>query len=188
MATGTRWAAGGRGAVILERIGTARREYGPTLFGVGVGGRRRGLPQRPRRRGEVGPGHTVTALYAVRLRDGADGHVATATVRRLDPETRAPHEQTGSVGTDAIGGPLWDDVGKRLQVTAVAAYFADALRGGRLPGAPGLGELATRADGLASAAEDDSVRRPATAIGQTDRLKGGMDGDGSGGAQEGEMD
>ncbi|WP_033314767.1 VWA domain-containing protein, partial [Streptomyces iakyrus] len=40
--------------------------------------------------GEVGPGHTVTALYAVRTEPGARGHLATATVRWLDPETRDP--------------------------------------------------------------------------------------------------
>lgn len=243
---------------ILERIDSARREYGITLFGVGVGSdygdalmeqltnkgdghttyiaddtqaRKVFVDQLPAHLeltardakaqvafdpktvekfkligyedrkvadedfrndrvdgGEVGPGHTVTALYAVHLRNGASGHVATATVRWLDPRTRTPHEQTGKVGTDAIDGPLWDGDSKRLQVTAVAAYFADALRGGELPGAPGLGELASKADELASATEDDSVRKLATAIGQANRLKGGGDDNGSGGAPEGEMD
>ncbi|MFE3899833.1 von Willebrand factor type A domain-containing protein [Streptomyces sp. NPDC059153] len=243
---------------ILERIDSARREYGITLFGVGVGSdygdalmeqltnkgdghttyiadetqaRKVFVDQLPAHLeltardakaqvafdpetvekfkligyedrkvadedfrndrvdgGEVGPGHTVTALYAVHLRDGASGHVATATVRWLDPRTRAPHEQTGAVETKAIDGPLWDGDSKRLQVTAVAAYFAEALRGGRLPGAPGLGELTSRADKLASETEDDSVRKLATAIGQADRLKGGGDDNGSGGAPEGEMD
>ncbi|MFF1834566.1 von Willebrand factor type A domain-containing protein [Streptomyces sp. NPDC058231] len=136
--------------------------------------------------GEVGPGHTVTALYAVRLRDGAAGHVATATVRWLDPRTRAPHERTGTVETDAIDGSLWGS-GKRLQVAAVAAYFAEELRGGRLPGRPGPGELASRASALASATGDGSVRRLATAIAQADRLRGdGGPSDGDAG-QEGEM-
>ncbi|MFC9619179.1 von Willebrand factor type A domain-containing protein [Streptomyces sp. NPDC056930] len=243
---------------ILERIDSARREYGITLFGVGVGSdygdalmeqltnkgdghttyiadetqaRKVFVDQLPAHLeltardakaqvafdpetvekfkligyedrkiadedfrndrvdgGEVGPGHTVTALYAVHLRDGASGHVATATVRWLDPRTRAPHEQTGAVGTKAIDGPLWGGDSKRLQVAAVAAYFAETLRGGRLPGAPGLGELTSRSEKLASETEDDSVRKLATAIGQADRLKGGGDDNGSGGAPEGEMD
>ncbi|WNI24725.1 von Willebrand factor type A domain-containing protein [Streptomyces sp. ITFR-16] len=137
--------------------------------------------------GEVGPGHTVTALYAVRLRDGASGHVATATVRWLDPKSRAPHEKAGSVETGALSGKLWGNRSTRLQVTAVAAYFADRLRGGSLPGAPGLGELASRAKELAARTEDDSVAKLATAIGQADRLKGGHEDTGAG-AQEGEMD
>ncbi|MCX5100775.1 MULTISPECIES: von Willebrand factor type A domain-containing protein [unclassified Streptomyces] len=244
-------------AAILERIGSARRDHGITLFGVGVGSdygdafmeqltdkgdghttyiadeeqaRKVFVDQLPAHLeltardakaqvafdpktveqfeligyedrkvadedfrddrvdgGEVGPGHTVTALYAVRLRAGASGHVATATVRWLDPRTRAPHEERGTVATGAIDGPLWGGDSKRLQVTAVAAWFAGTLRGEQLPGTPALGELASRAGKLASATEDESVRKLATAIGQADRLRGGSGDGGSGGAPEGEL-
>lgn len=130
--------------------------------------------------GEVGPGHTVTALYAVRLRPGASGEVAKATVRWLDPETRQPRERSGSVGAGAVDGRLWGDAKPRLQVTAVAAYFAEELRGGgsaggdvtshgSLPGAPGLGELEQRARTLAASTEDGSVKELAEAIGQASR-------------------
>ncbi|WP_405678059.1 von Willebrand factor type A domain-containing protein [Streptomyces sp. NBC_01511] len=126
--------------------------------------------------GEVGPGHTVTALYAVRLRPGASGEVAKATVRWLDPETRAPRERSGSVGAGAVDPRLWGDTKPRLQVTALAAYFAEALRGGAtadgtLPGAPGLGELAERAHALAESTEDGSVRKLAEAIDQAGRVR-----------------
>ncbi|OKJ00515.1 hypothetical protein AMK18_17910 [Streptomyces sp. CB01249] len=230
---------------ILERIDSARREYGITLFGVGVGSdygddfmeqltnkgdghttyiadeeqaRKVFVDQLPAHLeltardakaqvafdrktvekfkligyedrkvadedfrddsvdgGEVGPGHTVTALYAVRLRDGASGHVATATVRWLDPKTRKPHEETGSVTTGAITGKLWGGRSTRLQVTAVAAYFAENLRGTGLPGAPGLGELAERAEKLATTTEDASVTKLADAITRAERLKDGRD-------------
>lgn len=133
--------------------------------------------------GEVGPGHTVTALYAVKLRPGASGQVAKATVRWLDPGTRAPRERSGSVGASAVDGRLWGDAKPRLQVTAVAAYFAEALRGGRAPGddgdaresalptAPGLGELEERARVLADATEDRSVADLAEAIDRADRAR-----------------
>ncbi|WP_367042011.1 von Willebrand factor type A domain-containing protein [Streptomyces sp. Je 1-332] len=79
--------------------------------------------------GEVGPGHTVTALYAVRTRPGASGHVATASVRWLDPDNRDPHEESNEIETaDMEGGLRTADHG--LRTTAVAAYFADALRYG----------------------------------------------------------
>lgn len=242
---------------ILERIGSARREYGITLFGVGVGSdygdalmerltdkgdghttyiadeeqaRKVFVDQLPAHLeltardakaqvafdpktvekfkligyedrkvadddfrddrvdgGEVGPGHTVTALYAVRLRDGASGHVATATVRWLDPESRAAHEETGEVETGAIEGRLWGGRSTRLQVGALAAYFAENLRGGELPGAPGLGELASRAKTLAAKTDDDSVSKLAAAIGAADRLRGGS-GDTGADTGEGEMD
>ncbi|WP_328747614.1 VWA domain-containing protein [Streptomyces sp. NBC_00285] len=119
--------------------------------------------------GEVGPGHTVTALYAVRTRPGADGHLATATVRWQDPKTRAPHEESGQL--DTLDGSLWD-ASPRFQVDAVAAYFADALRdsGSRLPGRPSLSELANRADHLADTTEDKAVRQLADTIREARRL------------------
>ncbi|MDG4860006.1 von Willebrand factor type A domain-containing protein [Streptomyces sp. T-3] len=78
--------------------------------------------------GEVGPGHTVTALYAVRLKGNGGGHVATASVRWLDPNTRTPHETSRQIETGGLEGSLWGGADKRFQVAAVAAYFADALR------------------------------------------------------------
>ncbi|MER6465026.1 von Willebrand factor type A domain-containing protein [Streptomyces sp. NPDC001228] len=115
--------------------------------------------------GEVGPGHTVTALYAVRTRPGAEGHLATATVRWLDPGTRDPHENTGAMETAA----LHDDIrsaSPRFQVTAVAAYFADALADGAygIPGAPSLASLRSRASALARTTEDRDVSDLATAV------------------------
>ncbi|MDX3374976.1 von Willebrand factor type A domain-containing protein [Streptomyces sp. ME02-6991-2A] len=242
---------------ILEKIDSARREYGITLFGVGVGSdygdafmerltnrgdghttyvgdeeqaRKVFVDQLPahielrardakaqvafdRRNvkqfrligyenrkvadedfrddsvdgGEVGPGHTVTALYAVRLREGASGEVAKATVRWLDPKTRKAYEESGSARTTTIDGTLWGGESQRLQVAAVAAYFADTLRGGDLPGTPTLRELASRAGKLAEETEDGSVRKLATAIGQAEALRNGTEPEGGGDEGEGEI-
>ncbi|MET9682988.1 vWA domain-containing protein [Streptomyces coeruleorubidus] len=122
--------------------------------------------------GEVGPGHTVTALYAVRTEPGAEGHLATATVRWLDPDTRAPHEETGDLETDALDDSV-RSANRSFQVTATAAYFADALRHDDplLPGAPGLGELAEHADDLADRTHDTEIHRLAEAIDTARRLK-----------------
>ncbi|MFJ9582072.1 von Willebrand factor type A domain-containing protein [Streptomyces sp. NPDC101191] len=125
--------------------------------------------------GEVGAGHTVTALYAVRLKPGAHGKVATATVRWLDPATRAPHERSGVVDTAALTAPLWGAGHDSLQLTAIAAYFADRLRGGTVPGAPALSSLAARAGSLAERAGSASVRELAEAIRQADGLDGSGD-------------
>ncbi|MFI6486500.1 von Willebrand factor type A domain-containing protein [Streptomyces sp. NPDC050564] len=125
--------------------------------------------------GEVGPGHTVTALYAVRTRPGASGHLATASVRWLDPDTRAPHEESGQLETGSLDDDLWTS-SHGLQVAATAAYFADALRQGDhrwtdLPARPPLSELAVHADKLATATEDTELRRLADAIRQATRLR-----------------
>ncbi|WP_309032014.1 YfbK domain-containing protein, partial [Streptomyces alfalfae] len=132
--------------------------------------------------GEIGPGHTVTALYAVRAKPGAEGHLATARVRWLDPESRAPREASGRVRAADLEGTLWRADGG-LRTAAVAAYFADALRargggahssaGGAapLPGAPSLAELARRADALPGGGEQ--VRGLADAVDRAVRLTGG---------------
>lgn len=78
--------------------------------------------------GEVGPGHSVTALYAVRLKEGASGNVATTTVRWLDPRTRKPSERSGSVSAGDLNIALWKDGSPHLRTAAVATYFAEALR------------------------------------------------------------
>ncbi|MFJ3905797.1 von Willebrand factor type A domain-containing protein [Streptomyces sp. NPDC090025] len=125
--------------------------------------------------GEIGAGHTVTALYAVQLKPGQRGKVATATVRWLDPATRAPHERSATVDTAALTAPIWGDGHDSLQLTAIAAYFADRLRGGHVPGAPPLSSLAGRAGTLAERARSASVRELAEAIRQADALGGGDD-------------
>ncbi|MER6563601.1 von Willebrand factor type A domain-containing protein [Streptomyces sp. NPDC001027] len=226
---------------ILERIDTARREHGVTLFGVGVGSdygdalmerladkgdghtvyvsdesdarkvfcddlpRNVDLTARDAKAqvafdpdtvaefrlvgyddrkvadddfrddrvdgGEVGPGHTVTALYAVRVKPGADGRLATATVRWLDPETRTPHEASGRLETGALRDDL-ADASVRFRVTATAAYFADALRRpeSRLPDAPGLAELQESAETLARKTKDADVTALADAIADANHL------------------
>ncbi|MDX3314776.1 von Willebrand factor type A domain-containing protein [Streptomyces sp. ME08-AFT2] len=226
---------------ILERIDTARREHGVTLFGVGVGSdygdalmerladkgdghtvyvsdetdaRKVFCEDLPRnvdltardakaqvafdpdtvaefrligyddRRvadddfrddrvdgGEVGPGHTVTALYAVRVKHGADGRLATATVRWLDPKTRTPHETSGRLETGALHDDL-ADASARFRVTATAAYFADALRRPKtpLPDAPDLTELEETARTLAKKTEDADVTALAEAIADANHL------------------
>jgi Ca-activated chloride channel family protein len=78
--------------------------------------------------GEVGPGHSVTALYLVRLRPNADGHMADVKVRWLDPKTREASERHASVDTGDLD-VAFSDASPTLQVSYVAAMFAEYLRG-----------------------------------------------------------
>ncbi|MFF1506093.1 von Willebrand factor type A domain-containing protein [Streptomyces sp. NPDC058326] len=132
--------------------------------------------------GEVGAGHTVTALYAVKTRPGATGPVATATVRWLDPATRAPRERSGSVATGGLAADLWGGGHESLQLTAITAYFAEALRGGDLPGSPGLHRLANHAGAIAERSGSAVVRELADAV----RQAYGLTGDGQGEIPSGE--
>ncbi|MEU7696179.1 von Willebrand factor type A domain-containing protein [Microbispora hainanensis] len=116
--------------------------------------------------GEIGPGHSVTALYRVHLRPGADGRLATATVRWLDPDTRRPSEADRSVDVFALAPALWGSASVRLQVDAVAADFAEHLRG-RWSGKSGtwsFGELIDQADRLAARTDDPAVTELATLL------------------------
>lgn len=92
--------------------------------------------------GEIGPGHSVTALYVVRLRNGAEGNIGQVKVRWLDPKTRQPSQASQLVTVDQLQGSL-DRAAPGLQVCYAAAFFAEALR--RRP-APDLKELANLAE------------------------------------------
>jgi len=125
--------------------------------------------------GEVGPGHTVTALYLVRLRpDGAVGpraRVAEARVRWLDPSTREPSEGAVTV-TEVNLADEFTASRPRLRQCYAAAYFAEVLRGSRLGGQVRLPDLARIADGVAQATEDADVTELAALIRQAARLTG----------------
>jgi len=77
--------------------------------------------------GEVLAGHTVTALYTVRLVPGADGPVASARVRWLDPADRSAHEAVASVDTAELAGSF-TSASPYLQTCYAAAFFAEVLR------------------------------------------------------------
>ncbi|MFC6080018.1 vWA domain-containing protein [Sphaerisporangium aureirubrum] len=115
--------------------------------------------------GEVGPGHAVTALYALTLRPGASGQLAMATVRWLDPDTRAPAEAAQAIDLAELSGGLWSGTSPRFQVDVVAAAFAQRLReaDGAMFGEE-LDGLAGHASRLAAETEDPMVAELATLI------------------------
>jgi Ca-activated chloride channel family protein len=96
--------------------------------------------------GEIGPGHSVTALYAVRLRPGATGHLGDVTVRWQDPDARQPQENGRTITVDDLAPDLWSTGSSRLRVDAAAAYFAELLRDGN-QGNPPRGPYVTPAPG-----------------------------------------
>ncbi|MCG5219811.1 YfbK domain-containing protein [Streptosporangium soli] len=130
--------------------------------------------------GEIGPGHSVTALYRVRLRAGATGQLAMATVRWQDPDSRSPAEASEAVEVKDLSADLWRESPARLQIDAVAADFAEHLRGGpRQDGvaaasvsAPtALADLADHASRLAEGTEDPAVTELAALIRRTAELR-----------------
>ncbi|WP_433242014.1 YfbK domain-containing protein [Streptosporangium sp. CA-135522] len=107
--------------------------------------------------GEIGPGHSVTALYEVRLRSGASGQLATATVRWQDPDTRAPGEISHSLESADLSASPWRGPSPRFQIDVVAAAFAEYLRTREQIAGAGIRELAGHATRLAASVEDATV-------------------------------
>jgi Ca-activated chloride channel homolog len=107
--------------------------------------------------GEVGPGHSVTALYAVRLAPGAGSgaEAMRVDVRWLDPKTREPGEAHASVRVGDLDGSF-DSAAPRLWVDYAAASLAETLRGDRARG--DLDELGRFADRAADRLDDPAVR------------------------------
>ncbi|GIH28421.1 hypothetical protein Aph01nite_67310 [Acrocarpospora phusangensis] len=120
--------------------------------------------------GEIGPGHSVTALYRVRLRGDAGGQLATATVRWQDPDTRRPSEVTQSLDTSALAPDLWTSTSPRFQIAVLAASFAEYLRTRELIPGVTLDDLASRPTRLATTTEDPAVAELADLITRTRAL------------------
>jgi len=77
--------------------------------------------------GEVGAGHSVTALYELKLWPDKEGTVATSYVRYKDPETRAVTEFKSSIDTSDFNKNFGES-GSDFKLAATAAEFAEILR------------------------------------------------------------
>jgi Ca-activated chloride channel family protein len=115
--------------------------------------------------GEVGPGHSVTALYTVRLREGASGTVAHAQIRWQDPDTAEASERGATIEVSDLGDEFVE-AAPRLQVDYAAAYFAESLRRSPYGGEVNLNDLAGIASSAAERTGDPAVAELATLIRQ----------------------
>ena len=107
--------------------------------------------------GEVGAGHTVTALYEIKINDDVtdDDTLATVRVRYEDPDSGEVSEisQTvtkGDLSTEFIEAPA------RYQLSAVVAEFAELLRQSYWAREGNLSDVEVEADRLLRILPDDS--------------------------------
>jgi Ca-activated chloride channel family protein len=124
----------------IAREAKAQVEFNPAAVGSYrlVGFENREVADRDFRNdsvdgGEIGAGHTVTALYEVTLHEGAgqDGDgawLARATLRWLDPDTREPSESATELRLTDVSSTI-ADAPLRLQQDVYVAAFAETLRG-----------------------------------------------------------
>jgi Ca-activated chloride channel family protein len=104
--------------------------------------------------GELGAGHTATAVYAVQLHPRAEGRVATVQLRWEDPDTGKVSEINGNFNTFDLAA-RYEDTDPRYQLTATVAQYAEILRLSPYARDTTLRELRPYADDVARALRDD---------------------------------
>jgi len=77
--------------------------------------------------GEIGAGHSATALYAVTFRPNAQGRIATVQLRWEDPDTHQVTEINGNFNTWDLA-QSFEQADPRYQLAVVVAQYADLLR------------------------------------------------------------
>ena len=77
--------------------------------------------------GEIGSGHSVTALYEIKLSEGGRGHLATVSIRYEDPDTRRPSEINKEIFTTQLKR-TFKAASPEFQLAATIAEFAEILR------------------------------------------------------------
>ncbi|MDX2010061.1 MAG: von Willebrand factor type A domain-containing protein [Myxococcaceae bacterium] len=76
--------------------------------------------------GELGAGHTVTALYELEL--SGRGPLGTVSVRGLEPTTRAPFEVSRRMSADVLAASV-NEASPDFRFATAVAMAADVLRG-----------------------------------------------------------
>lgn len=77
--------------------------------------------------GEVGAGHSVTALYEIKLHENADGKLATVFIRHEDPDTLKVTEVNETFSTDQLQH-TFEEATAEYQFVAAVAEFAEILK------------------------------------------------------------
>lgn len=77
--------------------------------------------------GELGAGHSATAIYAVMFQPNTEGRIATVQLRWEDPQTNEVHEINGNLNTWDLY-PSFESAPARYQLAILAAQYAEVLR------------------------------------------------------------
>ncbi len=78
--------------------------------------------------GEVGSGHSVTALYEIKLHEDATGKLATAYIRYENPDSHRVTEFNEDIFSSQLKSSF-EDASAEFQLAAAVAEFAEILRG-----------------------------------------------------------
>ncbi len=120
--------------------------------------------------GEIGAGHTATAVYAVQFRPAATGRIGTLQLRWEDPADHGVHEINGNFNTWDLA-PSYESASPHYQLSVVVAQFAEILRGSPWASKTQLRMLSQMAYRLTELLpEDEDVRELAQLISTAEAL------------------
>ena len=125
--------------------------------------------------GEVGAGHSVTALYELRLAPGlkASDTLGEVRLRWREAGTRDVSELRQAVRAGDLSS-RWSDTRLQFRLAATVAAFAEILRESPWAADVRLRDVADEARALAGAFEDDpQVTELAELVDWADRIRGG---------------
>ncbi len=104
--------------------------------------------------GEVGAGHTVTALYEVRLDPEAVGRIATVYLRWEDPDTHEVMEMSRDFTASQMAH-RFADASPNFQWSVAVAEYAEILRGSYWAQNLNLADVSTEAHRIGESLEED---------------------------------
>jgi Ca-activated chloride channel family protein len=104
--------------------------------------------------GEIGAGHSATALYAVTFRPNANGRIATVQLRWEDPDTHKVTEINGNFNTWDLA-QSFESADPRYQLAVVVAQYAELLRHSPWAAGTSASQLVEHAYRLSSVLWDD---------------------------------
>jgi Ca-activated chloride channel family protein len=106
--------------------------------------------------GEINAGQSATAIYAIQLRPGAQGRIATISLRWEDPDSAAPREINGNFNTWDVAR-RFEDADPRFQLAATVAQTAEILRASPYASGAWLDQVYPHAERLARQLDDPEV-------------------------------
>lgn len=77
--------------------------------------------------GEIGAGLSVTALYEVKLMEGAAGEIGSVSMRWTDPDSGESKELSESIGSEDLVSNF-DEASPSFQLAVIVAEYAEVLR------------------------------------------------------------
>jgi Ca-activated chloride channel family protein len=120
--------------------------------------------------GEIGAGHSVTALYEVELVPEAEGRMATVHLRWRDPDTAEVMEIGQDFGTGDLA-VTFNQANPHLQCAVAVAEYAEVLRGSEFAADNTLAGVLEEAERVAELLpEDDDMTEFVDLVRQAARI------------------